>query len=121
MSRLKKFIALPEIPVCCEAELKTVPIKELNFEKLVDFARKQAINLTVVGPELPLQQGIVDYFNAAGLTIFGPSQAAAKLESSKQFAKKVMQEVGVPTARYASFQDEALQSSVIQDNLSISN
>lgn len=109
--QVEEVYCAPGNPGMLRSGIKTVPIKELNFEKLVDFARKQAVNLTVVGPELPLQQGIVDYFNAAGLTIFGPSQAAAKLESSKQFAKKVMQEAGVPTARYASFQDE---SSAIQ-------
>ena len=73
--QVEEVYCAPGNPGMLRSGIKTVPIKELNFEKLVDFARKQAINLTVVGPELPLQQGIVDYFNAAGLTIFGPSQA----------------------------------------------
>ncbi|WP_224429264.1 phosphoribosylamine--glycine ligase [Pediococcus acidilactici] len=109
--QVEEVYCAPGNPGMLRSGIKTVLIKELNFEKLVEFARKQAVSLTVVGPELLLQQGIVDYFNAAGLAIFGPTQAAAKLESSKQFAKKVMQEAGVSTACYASFQDE---SSAIQ-------
>ena len=73
---------------------------------LVDFALKEAIALTVVGPEAPLSAGIVDAFRAKGLKIFGPTRAAAQLEASKDFAKAFMVRHGIPTAVYASFTDE---------------
>jgi phosphoribosylamine--glycine ligase len=72
---------------------------------LVDFARKESIALTVVGPEAPLSAGIVDSFRAAGLRIFGPTRAAAQLEASKDFAKSFMTRHGIPTAAYATFSD----------------
>lgn len=77
---------------------------------LLAFAQAKAIDLTVVGPEVPLALGIVDVFNAAGLAIFGPSQAAAQLESSKAFAKAFMAAVGIPTAGFGVFAryDEAV-------------
>ena len=68
---------------------------------LADFAAAEKIALTVVGPEAPLAAGVVDLFRARGLRIFGPTQAAAQLESSKAFAKDFMQRHGIPTARYA--------------------
>lgn len=71
-----------------------------QVEELCAFAVKQKIDLTVVGPEVPLSLGIVDLFNAAGLRVFGPTKAAARLEASKQFAKEVMIAAGVPTAGY---------------------
>jgi phosphoribosylamine--glycine ligase len=76
-------------------------------EELVAFARKEGIHLTVVGPEAPLAAGVVDAFRAAGLRIFGPTRAAARLESSKDFAKRFMVRYGIPTARYATFEDAA--------------
>jgi phosphoribosylamine--glycine ligase len=72
---------------------------------LVDFARKESIALTVVGPEAPLSAGIVDAFRAAGLRIFGPTRAAAQLEASKDFAKTFMVRHGIPTAAYETFTD----------------
>lgn len=76
---------------------------------LIAFAQQENIYLTVVGPEAPLAAGIVDAFRAAGLRIFGPTRAAAQLESSKDFAKQFMLRHGIPTARYATFEqpDEA--------------
>jgi phosphoribosylamine---glycine ligase len=74
---------------------------------LVAFARKESVALTVVGPEAPLSQGVVDAFRAAGLRIFGPTKAAAQLESSKDFAKAFMAQHGIPTAAYATFTDAA--------------
>jgi phosphoribosylamine--glycine ligase len=84
-----------------EPGLVNLPITEIAA--LVEFARKESIALTVVGPEAPLAAGVVDAFRAAGLKIFGPTQAAAQLESSKQFAKEFMVRHGIPTARHASF------------------
>ncbi len=76
-----------------------------DFTDLIEFCRREDIAYTVVGPEAPLAAGIVDAFRAAGLKIFGPTQAAARLESSKAFAKAFMQRHGIPTAAYASFGD----------------
>jgi phosphoribosylamine--glycine ligase len=73
--------------------------------ELVAFARDNAIHATVVGPEAPLAAGVVDAFRAAGLRIFGPTQAAAQLESSKDFAKRFMDRHGIPTARFQTFTD----------------
>ena len=75
--------------------------------ELIEFARKEAIAFTVVGPEAPLAAGMVDAFRAAGLRIFGPVQAAARLESSKEFAKRFMQRYGIPTAAFAAFSEPA--------------
>ena len=71
--------------------------------KLADFARDEGIHLTVVGPEAPLAQGVVDVFRSRGLRIFGPTKAAAQLESSKDFAKAFMIRHGIPTAKYQTF------------------
>jgi len=74
---------------------------------LADFAGQEQVAFTVVGPEAPLAAGIVDIFRGRGLKIFGPSRAAAQLESSKDFAKAFMQRHQIPTARYQSFSDAA--------------
>ncbi|MDZ7812413.1 MAG: phosphoribosylamine--glycine ligase [Ideonella sp.] len=74
---------------------------------LADFAIENKVALTVVGPEAPLSQGVVDIFRARGLRIFGPTQAAAQLESSKAFAKAFMERHGIPTAAYGTFSDPA--------------
>src|SRR4249920_1020424 len=78
-----------------------------DHEALADFAQAEKIALTVVGPEAPLAAGVVDLFRARGLRVFGPTQAAAQLESSKAFAKDFMQRHGIPTALYATFTDAA--------------
>jgi phosphoribosylamine--glycine ligase len=88
-----------------EDGLFNVPITDIG--ELVQFARKEGIALTVVGPEAPLAAGIVDLFRGAGLRIFGPTQRAARLESSKDFAKSFMVEHGIPTGRHQSFSDAA--------------
>jgi phosphoribosylamine---glycine ligase len=75
--------------------------------ELIEFARNEGVALTVVGPEAPLAEGIVDAFQAAGLRIFGPVRQAAQLESSKDFAKSFMMRHGIPTAAYATFTDAA--------------
>ena len=88
-----------------EDGLFNVPITDIG--ELVQFARKEGVLLTVVGPEAPLAAGIVDAFRAAGLKIFGPTQRAAQLESSKDFAKTFMVEHGIPTARHQTFSEAA--------------
>ena len=76
-----------------------------NIDKLVDFVRKEKIDLTVVGPELPLSKGIVNEFNKRGLRIFGPSKEATEIESSKVFSKYLMKKYNIPTANYEVFQN----------------
>ena len=82
-----------------------VAIKDTDVEGLLTFAKEQAIDLTVVGPEASLAVGVVDRFRAEGLKIFGPTKAAAEIESSKDFAKRLMKKYDVPTADYATFTD----------------
>lgn len=88
-----------------DPRLANIPITEP--QALADFAISEQVGLTVVGPEAPLAAGVVDVFRARGLRIFGPTQAAAQLESSKAFAKDFMQRHGIPTALYATFSDPA--------------
>ena len=76
-----------------------------SIAALIEFAKHEAIGMTIVGPEAPLAAGIVDQFQAAGLKIFGPSKASAQLESSKDFAKQFMVRHKIPTSKYASFTD----------------
>lgn len=76
-----------------------------DIEGLVDFAREEKMDLTVVGPELPLTLGIVDAFQAAGLACFGPSKLAARLEGSKAFSKALMKKYNIPTAAFGTFED----------------
>jgi len=78
-----------------------------DFHALADFVESEKIVLTVVGPEAPLAGGVVDVFRARGLRVFGPTQAAAQLESSKAFAKAFMQRHQIPTAAFATFSDAA--------------
>ena len=80
-----------------------VPIEPNDFERLIKWAKKEEIGLTVVGPEEPLALGIVDCFQKVGLRIFGPSKEAAQLEASKVFAKQLMRHADVPTAEFRVF------------------
>ena len=83
-------------------------------QALCEWAQAEGIALTVVGPEAPLAAGVVDAFRAHGLAIFGPTQAAAQLESSKAFSKAFMQRHGIPTAAYDSFTDAAQAHAYVQ-------
>lgn len=83
------------------AVIENLPMSDL--QGLADFAKREKIHLTVVGPEAPLAAGIVDVFRANGLRIFGPTQLAAQLESSKDFSKAFMKRHGIPTADYQTF------------------
>ncbi len=80
-----------------------VDIKSSSIVELADFAQEKGVDLTVVGPEIPLSLGIVDEFNKRNLTIFGPTQKAASIESSKSFAKEFMRKAGIPTADFQVF------------------
>lgn len=95
-------------------DAECVDIKAEDVQGLLDFALNNRIDLTVVGPEAPLNAGIVDRFEAAGLKIFGPSQKAAEIEGSKVLSKEIMARYGIPTASYAVFTDPAEAASYIK-------
>ncbi|MCW0206175.1 phosphoribosylamine--glycine ligase [Achromobacter veterisilvae] len=86
-------------------QMENIPLT--NAEELADFVQREGVALTVVGPEAPLAAGVVDVFRARGLKIFGPTKAAAQLESSKDYAKAFMVRHSIPTARYETFTDPA--------------
>lgn len=88
-------------------QAECVAIRETEVEKLRDFAALRGVGLTIVGPEAALAAGVADAFRAAGLRIFSPTKAAARIESSKEFAKKLMVKYGIPTAAYETFADYA--------------
>lgn len=88
-------------------QAECVAIKETQVEALRDFAREKGVELTVVGPEAALAVGVVDCFREAGLRIFGPTKAAARIESSKEFAKELMAKYDIPTAGFRAFTDYA--------------
>lgn len=95
---------------------ENIDISDSDIPALLDFARNQEIGLTVVGPEGPLVNGIVDEFEQAGLRIFGPSAAAARLEGSKVFAKELLIKYGVPTAGYHRFSNPDSARNFMQKN-----
>ncbi|HZM33213.1 MAG TPA: phosphoribosylamine--glycine ligase [Burkholderiales bacterium] len=97
----KVFVAPGNAGTALEPGVENVALS--GIEDLVAFSRKEHIHLTVVGPEAALAAGIVDAFRESKLAIFGPSRAAAQLESSKDFAKSFMSRHGIPTARHATF------------------
>lgn len=88
-----------------ELDAINVPISANDHDSLVKFAKEQAIDLTIVGPEAPLVAGLVDRIQAEGLRVFGPSRAAAELEGSKVFCKNLLRTADVPTADYRAFRD----------------
>ena len=109
----KVFVAPGNAGTAREPELTNVPCTATA--DLVAFAQKQPIALTVVGPEAPLAAGIVDAFRAAGLRVFGPTQAAAQLESSKDYAKAFMARHGIPSAQYRTFVDAAAARAYVSE------
>ncbi len=104
--RLSRLIAAPGNPGIA-AHATCVPIKDTAVEDLVALARRERVDLTVVGPELPLALGLADRFREEGLLVFGPGRAAARLESSKAFAKDLMARHGIPSARFRTFTESA--------------
>lgn len=107
------FVAPGNVGTASNPRLTNVPLTEIT--DLIEFAQQNAIELTVVGPEAPLSKGIVDTFEAQGLAIFGPTQYAAQLESSKDFAKQFMQRHAIPTAAYQTFTNAALAHDYIEN------
>jgi phosphoribosylamine---glycine ligase len=82
---------------------KLISIEESEHEQLIQFAKDNGVGLTIIGPEVPLLEGLADKFEAAGLAVFGPRAAAAEIEGSKSFAKEIMKKYQIPTADYAVF------------------
>ena len=99
------FVAPGNGGTASDKRLQNLPITDIA--ELCVWAVQEKIGLTVVGPEVPLAAGVVDTFRAAGLRIFGPTQAAAQLESSKAFSKAIMQRHAIPTAAFATFSEAA--------------
>lgn len=100
--------------------VQLVDIAEDNHPALIKFVKENQIDWTFVGPEIPLLNGIVDDFQAAGLKIFGPNQQAAMIEGSKDFAKQLMRDYHIPTAKYQTFSDfEAAKSYVLENGAPI--
>ncbi len=108
----KVYVAPGNGGTAAEPDAQNVPLEAIP--ELVAFAKKESIYLTVVGPEAPLADGVVDAFREAGLRIFGPTRAAAQLESSKDFAKRFMVRHGIPTARHATFADAAAAKAYVE-------
>jgi len=101
---LTRLIAAPGNPgIARHAEC--VAVKDVAIDEQVALARREQVDLAVIGPELPLSLGLADRLAEAGIPAFGPSQAAARIESSKVFAKDLMARYGIPTARFETFQD----------------
>ena len=99
------FCAPGNAGTALEAKSSNVPLETApqDFERLIKFAKKEGVDLTIVGPEDPLANGIVDAFQSQGLRVFGPTRAAARLEASKVFAKNLMRHADVPTAEFRVF------------------
>ena len=106
------YVAPGNAGTALDAKLENVP--ETDLEKLAQFVQDNNVAFTLVGPEAPLAAGIVDLFRAKGLKIFGPTKAAAQLESSKDFAKAFMKRHGVPTAEYETFTETAAAHAYVE-------
>jgi phosphoribosylamine--glycine ligase len=101
----KVYVAPGNAGTALEPGIENIAIGAEDIEALLEFANDQKIELTIVGPEAPLVAGIVDHFEAAGLTVFGPSARAAQLEGSKTFTKEFLARHRIPSAAYQSFTD----------------
>ncbi|NHC06997.1 phosphoribosylamine--glycine ligase [Azonexus fungiphilus] len=108
----KVYVAPGNAGTAREHELENLNITDP--QALADFAEENKVHLTLVGPEAPLAAGVVDVFRARGLKIFGPTKAAAQLESSKDFAKRFMARHNIPTAEFETFSDAAAAHAYIE-------
>lgn len=103
----KVFVAPGNAGTALEDKVENIDIGVEQIDALLEFAKQNKIDLTIVGPEAPLVLGVVDRFEDAGLNIFGPTQACAQLEGSKSFAKDFLEQNNIPTAQYQTFTDTA--------------
>lgn len=111
----KVFVAPGNAGTAGEAKLENLAIDVMDFASLAEFSKNTPIDLTIVGPEAPLVDGIVDYFKERGLPCFGPSRAAAQLEGSKAFSKDFLSRHNIPTAAYASFTEVDAAKAYIEE------
>ena len=109
------FVAPGNAGTALEPKIFNVDIAATDTGRLLSFAERERIDLTIVGPEGPLVAGIVDRFTAAGLACFGPSGAAARLEGSKAHTKGFLKRHGIPSARYATFNASDFDPEYIRD------
>ena len=103
-SKITQLYAAPGSPGMARYA-ECVDIADSDLEGLADFARREGIDISVIGPEAPLADGIVDIFTARGLSVFGPTQAAAQIEADKDFALELMHKYDIPTGAYETFAD----------------
>ncbi|MFQ3304561.1 MAG: phosphoribosylamine--glycine ligase, partial [Oceanospirillaceae bacterium] len=103
----KIFVAPGNAGTALENKTENVDINVMDIEGLLDFAKSNNVDLTIVGPEAPLVAGVVDLFRNADMDIFGPTQGAAQLEGSKAFAKDFLKRHDIPTAAYETFTEIA--------------
>ncbi|NKB33522.1 MAG: phosphoribosylamine--glycine ligase [Pseudomonadales bacterium] len=112
----KVFVAPGNAGTALEDNIENIALDVMNFAALADFAERESIALSIVGPEAPLVDGIVDYFQGRGLPCFGPSQRAAQLEGSKAFTKDFCSKHGIPTAAYQTFTEVDPAIAFIESN-----
>src|SRR4029450_11528940 len=110
-----RLFAVPGNAGTAEVAENVPGIRPTDAAGLADLAERKRVDLTIIGPELPLVAGVADEFLDRGLPVFGPTAAAARIEGSKAFAKEVMAAAGVPTARSASFTDPAAAVAALDD------
>ena len=105
------FVAPGNAGTASDEKMESVEIDVMDFDAQIAFAQNNGVDLTIIGPEAPLVEGVVDLFETAGLKCFGPSKGAAQLEGSKTFTKDFMKKYGIPTAGYGSFEepDQAIE------------
>ena len=103
----KVYVAPGNAGTAGESHVENVAVDALDFDGLVDFVVERGVDLTVVGPEIPLAGGITERFQESGLVVFGPTSAAVRLESSKSFSKEFMRRHNIPTAQYEVFNTES--------------
>lgn len=108
------FVAPGNAGTATESKVSNVDIAAEDMERLADFAQREAIELTIVGPEGPLVAGVVDEFESRGLKCFGPRAEAAQLEGSKAFAKEFLRRHSIPTAAYRTFTRESFDPEYVQ-------
>jgi len=108
------FVAPGNAGTALEHKVRNVGIAADNIDKLIEFAKKESIELTIVGPEGPLVMGVVDAFQAAGLRCFGPRKSAAQVEGSKAFTKDFLKRHKIPTAAYANFTKDTFDAAWVR-------
>jgi len=114
-SRVSEVLVAPgNAGTATEPKVRNVEIAAEDLPALAALAEREAVGLTIIGPEAPLVAGIVDEFRARGLACFGPSRAAARLEGSKAFTKEFLHRQGIATARYATFTPESFDAEYVQ-------